>query len=123
MGTRQWRVGGHGIPGSSGYIPPPGLQPASSGIQTSNIVAATEQLKSTNQQSGPASVTSSANLCSGQRNRSIRQGVAMSGTYANEILSILGEEPTIKRAAVYIKLIDKLSMDESNLPINFPSPQ
>lgn len=56
-----------------------------------------------------------------QRRNDIRQGVAMNRAYVDAILVIPGEDPTIKRDAIFKLLLQKVSMDEANLPPNFPS--
>ena len=41
--------------------------------------------------------------------------------YADCILQILGEEPGIKRASVYDRMVYKLELDYENLPQDFPA--
>lgn len=41
--------------------------------------------------------------------------------YANAILAILTENPGIKRAAVYDRLVSRLDLDRENLPLDFPT--
>lgn len=54
-------------------------------------------------------------------NGGIIQGLPMSSTYSAEILAILGEQPAIKRRAVYGELLKKLNMNDDNLTSNFSS--
>lgn len=47
----------------------------------------------------------------------------MSKKYANAILSIIRDNPQIKRAAVYNKQLQKLGVDENNVPENLQTAQ
>lgn len=111
----------YGAAESSGYIIPPGLERNGRSGRIDDPECGSELNRNRVNVAGASRGIDNATTETGGRSTSISQGVAMNETYATEILSVLGENPEIKRAAVYKKVLQKLGFDENSIPENFPS--